>query len=313
MNYNSIFKNELYEFINHKKALGYKYNCISIINKFDKFCVDLKTKEISQELFELWISKKDNESNNMQVKKYSFIKNFTNYLIVNGYDNIYYNNDYKIKNNSKFVPYIFSDDEIFIIFQNLKKFEIKTYDGNDKDNFMLLFTILYCCGLRISEALNIKMSDINFDNKTIMILHSKNQRSRIIAITDNLIDEIKKFVEKNNISKEHYLFHNKYNNKYQYSKVNDIWLKLLNNCGFDNSNHKYRIHNLRHGFAINCLNQLENKGYDIYTSLPLVSKYLGHKSIKATEYYLRLTKNYSNKILDSVDKYIGKILENDYE
>ena len=51
MNYKSIFKNELNDFINHKKALGYKYNCTTIINNFDNFCVDLKTKEISQELY----------------------------------------------------------------------------------------------------------------------------------------------------------------------------------------------------------------------------------------------------------------------
>lgn len=313
MNYKSIFKNELNDFINYKKALGYKYNCTTIINKFDKFCVDLKTKEISQELYELWISKRNDESNNMQVKKYSFIKNFTKYLIINDYKNIYYNDDYRIKNNSKFVPYIFSDDEIYIIFQNLKKWEIKTYDSNDKDNCILLFTILYCCGLRISEALNIKINNINFNNKTIMILNSKNKRSRIIPITDTLNNKIKNFVEENNIPKEQYLFHNKDKNKYKYSKINDIWLKLLDNCNFDNSSHKYRIHNFRHRFAINCLNQLEDKGYDIYTSLPLVSKYLGHKSIKETEYYLRLTKNFSNKILDNVDKYVGKILEHDYE
>lgn len=309
MKYNSIFKDELNDFINHKKALGYKYDSISIVNKFDKFCINLETKEISQELYEAWISKKSNESNNMQVRKYSFIKNFTRYLISNNYKNIYYNDDYRFKNNPKFVPYIFSDDEIHIIFNNLKKWEIKTYDSNDKDNCMLLFTILYCCGLRISEALNIKVNNINFENMTITILHSKNERSRIIPITKTLNNKIKDFVLNNNILQEQYLFHDKNNNRYKYSKINDIWLRLIDNCNFNNDNHKYRIHNFRHRFAINSLNQLENKGYDIYTSLPLVSKYLGHSSIRETEYYLRLTKKYFNKILSNIEVYVGNILE----
>lgn len=310
MKYKSIFKDELYSFIKYKKSLGYKYNNITLINKFDDFCFDknLSNKIILQDIYEAWINKETDESNDMQVRKYSFIKNFTRYLIMNDYENIYYNDEYRIKNNSKFIPHIFTENEINLIFKELITWNIKTYDSNDKHNSILIFTILYCCGLRISEVLNIKFEDIDVNSKTLRILDSKNCKSRVIPISNELNTQIDKFIKFNHISKGEYLFHNKNNNKYNYYKISNIWKKILNNCNFDTNNNKYRIHDFRHHFAINSLNRLEMKGYDIYTSLPLVSKYLGHSSIKETEYYLRLTKNYRDIIIKQTDEYVGNIL-----
>jgi site-specific recombinase XerD len=49
-----------------------------------------------------------------------------------------------------------------------------------------------------------------------------------------------------------------------------------------------RIHDLRHTFCVHALESMAAKGYDLYTSLPLLVKYLGHNCISETEYYLRL-------------------------
>jgi len=45
----------------------------------------------------------------------------------------------------------------------------------------------------------------------------------------------------------------------------------------------------RHSFAVHSLEQMVRDGMDIYYCLPVLSKYLGHKSLKATEGYVRLT------------------------
>ncbi len=46
------------------------------------------------------------------------------------------------------------------------------------------------------------------------------------------------------------------------------------------------------------LEQMQEKGFDLYTSLPLLSRYLGHKHITETEYYLRLMEEHFGGILD---------------
>lgn len=58
-----------------------------------------------------------------------------------------------------------------------------------------------------------------------------------------------------------------------------------------------RIHDLRHTFSVHALEQMINNGHDPYCSLPILSTYLGHKSVESTEKYLRLTKEYFINIL----------------
>ncbi|MGX8716023.1 MAG: hypothetical protein ACSW8A_09765 [Lachnospiraceae bacterium] len=50
-----------------------------------------------------------------------------------------------------------------------------------------------------------------------------------------------------------------------------------------------RIHDWRHTFAVRSFKQLVDSGVDLYVALPVLSTYLGHKTIYATEKYLRLT------------------------
>ena len=56
---------------------------------------------------------------------------------------------------------------------------------------------------------------------------------------------------------------------------------------------------MRHAFCVHTLEQMQAKGFDLYTSLPLLSVYLGHKHITETEYYLRLVDECHSSMLDS--------------
>lgn len=61
---------------------------------------------------------------------------------------------------------------------------------------------------------------------------------------------------------------------------------------------RQRLHDIRHTFCIRALEQMQEKGFDLYTSLPLLSRYLGHKHITETEYYLRLLEEHFGRILE---------------
>ena len=61
---------------------------------------------------------------------------------------------------------------------------------------------------------------------------------------------------------------------------------------------RQRLHDIRHTFCIRALEQMQKKGFDLYTSLPLLSRYLGHKHITETEYYLRLREEHFGGILE---------------
>lgn len=64
---------------------------------------------------------------------------------------------------------------------------------------------------------------------------------------------------------------------------------------------------MRHTFCVHTLEQMQTKGFDLYTSLPLLSVYLGHKHVTETEYYLRLVEEYHDSVLDQVAKYCPSV------
>lgn len=70
---------------------------------------------------------------------------------------------------------------------------------------------------------------------------------------------------------------------------------------------RQRLHDIRHTFCVRTLEQMQSKGFDLYTSLPLLSVYLGHKHITETEYYLRMVEEHFEGILNCTASYAPDI------
>ena len=69
-----------------------------------------------------------------------------------------------------------------------------------------------------------------------------------------------------------------------------------------------RLHDLRHTFAVHCLKKWVVAGNDINTMLPVLSAYLGHKNLKGTQQYLRLTADMYPNITESIERQFGTIV-----
>lgn len=294
--FKSIFKEELRDFIDFKKSQGYIYShsVCWLFKHLDDFFIEisLKKKEINSDTIEKWLMKSNNNCIEMKKRYYFTINMFTKYLTIKEYENITIpkNNPYHGKSN--FIPYIYTKEEILSIFKNSKTNNL----------LYLALHFLYNCGLRISEVANLKIKNVDIVNKTILIEHSKNDRTRIIPLNDSIITLINDYVSKYNLKEEMYLFLNdktrdNFMNYYLRKPFHSI-LKTINIHQKENGSLP-RIHDLRHTFAVHTLEQMKNKGFDLYTSLPILSIYMGHKSIVETEYYLRLIPENSKSILNS--------------
>lgn len=172
--------------------------------------------------------------------------------------------------------------------------------------FPVLLRLLYSTGMRISEALALKIKDIDWKNGNLHIWNGKNHVSRLISVSASMkhvLDRYRRTMPF--VLDEDYLFHGYDGRSYSYAIVNHVFHQMLTAAEIaPRASGKYpRIHDLRHLFAIRALEQMEQKGYDLYTSLPLLSKYLGHKTIIETEYYIRLTQSSLSKITAAVAGY----------
>lgn len=176
--------------------------------------------------------------------------------------------------------------------------------------FYSLFCLYYGCGLRKSEALNLKIKDISYGEKSITILDGKNKISRIIPLSESNFKQLSHYISMNKYEdKESYIFIDANGEHFKDRILYDMYHQLLKDAHIPTryDGKRQRIHDLRHLFAIKSLKQMEDRGFDLYTSLPILSVYLGHKHITETEYYLRLIKNEEATITKKTSEYLQRL------
>ena len=287
--FTSVFKNELKELIIFKRSMGYKYSDKYIRNFIilDKFfnSINLTKKEITEDVYNKWCQQKENESINNFAYRYYKLKVFIDYLKQNNYDNIYFK-ELNIKQQVQISIHIFSEQEFKKIVYFIDHYDYKLL--SEKQSIPIIFRLLYGCGFRISEVLDLKVSDINLVNGTITISNGKNYVTRCIPISDSLLCILKDYLSNKSIRLDDYLFANNKNNKFNYYNVYKVFKSSVDKYNIlNNKTIKTRIHDLRHSFITNSYKKLIGLNYNTYNALLLISKYVGHKGIKEVEYYIK--------------------------
>ena len=296
--FKSVFKDELNYFIKYKRSSGLKYeNEIFRLKYIDNilYSLNLKTKKITKETFFKLIERNNMVGENY-ARQYSVTKDFCKFLISNKYKDIYYK-DKKFKFINNYKPIIFSDNEINLLFQTMDEYKNK-YKGRKYYklyySYSILFRLLYACGLRLSEVIKITINDINFNENTINIINSKRHISRLVVFSNSMKKCLKDYIELFTI-KDDLLFDNVNTNS-----LRKYYKRILKLCNLNINSH---IHDLRHCFCNKALNQMLEKGYDENIVIVYLYKYMGHKYIAETEYYLHFTNYNKNKIVETNDTF----------
>ena len=308
-NFKSIFQNELNYFVKYKRSLGLKYeNEISRLRYIDNilYNLNLKSKKITKETF-YKLTERNNMHGENYARQYGVTKDFCKFLISNGYKNIYYENKkFNVINNYK--PVIFSDDEIILLFRTMDEYKNQYIDKKYYKlyySYSILFRLLYACGLRVSEVVKITISDIHFSENTINIIDSKRHISRLIVFSNSMKICLENYTKLFNI-KNGLLFKNSRNKMISCESIRRYYDKILKSC---NLNNKSRVHDLRHCFCNEALNQMLEKGYDENVVIVYLYKYMGHKTIVETEYYLHFTDYNKKKLIETNDTFSKSLYE----
>ena len=153
--------------------------------------------------------------------------------------------------------------------------------------------ILYGTGLRIGEALRLRLRDIDLETDTLMIRDTKFYKSRVVPITVSLREEIRDYLDerlKATASPDAFLFLNHRGDRYSSDKFSEIFRDLLVTAKVPwRYGHRPRVHDIRHTFAHNCVLRWYREGADLQAKLPLLATYLGHVSVLSTQEYLKAT------------------------
>jgi integrase len=161
-----------------------------------------------------------------------------------------------------------------------------------------LVRLLYSTGLRISEALSVRNEDVNLAQKVIIIRKTKNGEQRLAPLSDTMLSVLEQYIGQRNKmpvegigNPDSFLFVSLTGKACVAGSVYNWFRKILDMCSIPHAgnHHGPRVHDLRHTCAVHSLVEMNRNGMDMYCSLPLLSTFLGHKSIAATEQYVRLT------------------------
>ena len=140
-----------------------------------------------------------------------------------------------------------------------------------KRNYAIV-TILAYAGLRITECLNLRKSDICLESSELKVTNGKGEKARIVIINSKIVSAVREYQKTDHVDSE-WLFHNSRGESLNQTTINRVF-KLCCPKG-----HNITPHTLRHFYAINAVSS------GIFT-IPEIANQMGHSSIKTTMKYM---------------------------
>lgn len=185
------------------------------------------------------------------------------------------------KNKFKNIPYARVEKKLPIV---LSKDEVqRMFDVCDNHKHKLILSILYACGLRVSELINLKWSNIDRSRMIINIIKGKGNKDRQVMLPEVLIPLLEKYYREYK-SKE-YIFNGQNTLQYSDRSVLQVVKNLAGKAGISK---KVCTHLMRH----NCFTHLCEAGTDI----SIIQKLAGHSNVKTTMIYVHISDSLISKI-----------------
>ncbi len=288
--YNKIYQEEAENYNKHLLVLGYNPNtCLSrylYLKQFFSWLESLQINELEAITpknivdYQSFIKTQKNTRTKENLVKetiYSRLRNIQNYF---GYAL----EIGKLKTNpaSSFKFYTQKEQTERIIFTQNQIQEL--YKNCENEQEKMILNIGYGCGLRVGEMVKLNKKDIDLQENRLIVESGKNNKRRIVPITNQIVIELKLFLKENKEIKP--IFLNIENRRMQSGSFNLILKKLIDKTNFGKrfkqaELNKIGMHTLRHSIATHLL---ENG-----MKLEQVQTFLGHSNLETTEVYTHIS------------------------
>jgi integrase/recombinase XerD len=293
--YRGPFKDHIQNYIELKQAVGYKYDTeVHHLRRFDQFTLEKypRAEILTKEIILDWCSKKTYEAQANQCSRTSIMRQFGKYLDSLGIKAYIIPKGY-YPTRKQYTPYIYTHDELARFFAQTDKCKYCCECPYRHHIMPVIYRLVYMCGLRVSEARLLKVTDVDLENGVLSINHSKKDNCRLVVMSDSLTERCRDFTKKvhpHPVAEDYYFpalggkpltIVNLYKNFRRF-----LWRARISHGGRGNGP---RIHDLRHTYAVHCLQKWVEEEKDLTVYLPVLKTYMGHDSFNDTAYYLRMT------------------------
>lgn len=287
--FNSAFATMMYAFWKKREQEGYNNkNQIYYLEEFDRLIMQSKfgSTIINSELIELWDSYKPYLSNRTKISRHNIIRSFCEYLYAHNHCSFVPDRS-KVKNTSTFFPYIFTEEEISRLIGAADNLPQRKNAPYREIVLPAIYRVLYCCGLRVNEALRLRITDCNFKEGTLFVRNGKGGKDRIVPMHPTLTAYLSDYCSKLPDNAE-WLFPSS-KGHYSQSTVYENFREMLVLCKIPHTGKGPRVHDFRHTFCVHTLEKQLAAGHEPMQIMPRMAAYLGHKSYRETSWYIHLT------------------------
>jgi len=289
----SCFAPDIDALILQKRLAGFQYDTEEYhLKHFDAFCMEQNISQpvITRELVMAWGTIRATEGKVYCSRRISALRQLSLYVQSQGMEAYIPTHFYK-KSNS--VAHVLSDEEILEFFKAADSYHPKCKAAafmRLSMEYRILFRIIYCCGLRISEARKLRNTDVNLSDGSIRIAQSKGRKDRIVYLVPDLVELCTWY--RNLVDSVYHIssiwFFPARDPKCKLSvctidlKFRQFWAKtsFAANC-----DRPPTVHSLRHSFVVKRMNLWMESGIALNVMMPYLSRYLGHCSPDDTFYY----------------------------
>lgn len=291
--FSSCFAPYIRNLIAEKNNAGYQYESAAwILQRFDRFCIDENISEpvITRELAKKWGTLQGKEDKKTLTGRISVLRQLSLYMQAYGI-NSYVPSHFSAKN--RHIAYVLNSEEITALF-----LEIDSYiPGVNAEVFQrlameykVLFRLILCCGLRVSEARKLRLDMVDLENGILTIHQSKGNRDRLVYMPEDLCMLCRKYLEilysRYRLSSDLLFPASDPDKELQVASIGKRFHQAWEKTPYAGKNVlQPTVHSLRHTFVVMRMNEWMKSGLKMDTMMPYLSKYLGHTSPDETFYY----------------------------
>ena len=248
---------------------------------------------LSRPIVERWMTSMAHLSAGTRLNRLSVLRQFCRYL---SYFDPRTCTVYQrfLPRRTRFTPYIYTRQEVQRIMAAAQ------HSGRTRSlpptMVATLIGLLYSTGLRIGEALWLKLGDLDLKRQVLLVREGKFHKSRYVPLSPSTAAQLQLYLRKRQqagfaTAAGAPLFVNARGRMYHPATFATCFLALLRQLGIRGAKGQRgpRVHDLRHAFAVGRLVEWYREGAHLLAKLPLLSTYLGHSTVTGTELYLHAT------------------------
>ena len=290
-----------------------------VLLSLDQYLVraGFQEKSLTEDVLAGWAKTLSGKSKTVK-EKLGVVRGFGKYLNAMGYVSFLPTLP-KVK--SDYIPYIFSDEEVDLIFHyadNMKPINPKSCSSYFQLKIPMALRIIYSCGTRLQETMALQRKDIDFKNRTLFLKNTKFSKERLIPVHDSLIAILEHYCFALGImhQPDAFLFPGKKPGTHYTTRQMDTWFaEILKLAGIDQRERVPHergacLHCFRHLFVLKSMQRLESAGHPVDVNDLLLPTYLGHECLLDTDKYMRFSGVQVPESLDVFETFTAGLIPN---